>query len=201
MRKPSWRDPRLLSGVLLVLASVAGVMLLLAQMDRTVGVYAARVDLAYGQQLSEAELKVVQVNLGEAEEHYWLSQDELPTPMVALRSMKTDELIAKNALDHAPPAGEQSLLLSLPTENASGLSSGDEIEVWVAQRTGPQEYADPELIVDRAVLAEITDDQTAWASAQRTKARIWLDSARVQQVLKAQSTQSQIYLVGRTTER
>ena len=200
LRKPSWRDPRLLGGILLVLASLAGVMLLLAQMDKTVGVYAAKKELAYGQPVDEEGLKVVQVNLGEAQNHYWLSGEELPEKMVAVRSIKTDELIAKKAIDHAVPAGEQSLVLSLPVENTSGLQPGDEVEVWVAQRTGPQDYADPQRTVERAVLSEITDDQGAWSTSSRAKVRIWLGSEQIPEVLKAQATQSQIYLVGRTTE-
>lgn len=200
LRKPSWRDPRLLGGVLLVLASVAGVMLLLAQMDKTVGVYAAKHDLAYGQAISQESFKVVQVNLGEAQDHYWRSDEELPERMVATRAVNADELIAKNALDQSAPEGEQALVLSLPNENTSGLQPGDEIEVWVAQRTGPQEYDDPQRIVERAVLAKLSDDQNAWTSSRRVQVTIWLESAQVPQVIKAQSTQSQVYLVGRSAK-
>ena len=41
LSKPSWKDPRLLVGLLLVLASVAGVVALVDAADRTVEAYAA----------------------------------------------------------------------------------------------------------------------------------------------------------------
>ncbi|MFC0581325.1 SAF domain-containing protein [Micrococcoides hystricis] len=200
MRKPSWKDPRFLGGVLLVLLSIVGVMALVAQMDKTTGVYAAKRDLAYGESVSAEDFKVIQVNLGEADEHYWHSEEELPQPLLATRPIKTDELVSKGFLADAAPAGEQSLVLMLPPEHTSGLRSGDEIEVWVAARSGPQEYEEPVKVVDRAVLADINAEQSALAASREAEVRIWVGAEDVPALLKAQSTQSQIYLLGRVAQ-
>ncbi len=52
LKKPSWKDPRLLLGFLLVLASVAGVVSLVGAADQTTEVYAAKGPIAVGEKLT-----------------------------------------------------------------------------------------------------------------------------------------------------
>lgn len=199
LKRPSWKDPRLLVGLLLVLASVVGVVLLVARLDHTVPVYVAKSELHYGQAISEEDFMTVQVNLGEASDKYVLATDDVPENMLAVRPVKSGELIAKAALDEAPPPGEQSLMLALPVENISGLLPGDEIEIWVAERRGPQEFADPSKVVTKGTLADLDNQQTTLGPVNTVKVRIWLPSSDIPKILKSQSNQSQIFLVGRAT--
>ncbi len=55
LKRPSWKDPRLLVGLLLVLASVAGVVFLVGSADRTTEVYAARDGIAVGETLTAGQ--------------------------------------------------------------------------------------------------------------------------------------------------
>src|SRR6476661_9342250 len=70
LKKPSWKDPRLLVGVLLVLASVVGVISLVGSADQTTEVLAARETIAVGQKLTPDNVSRVKVRLGDVEQHY-----------------------------------------------------------------------------------------------------------------------------------
>lgn len=70
LKKPSWKDPRLLIGILLVLVSIAGVIALVGSADRTTQVYTAREDIAVGQVVAAADLSIVNVRLDDVESGY-----------------------------------------------------------------------------------------------------------------------------------
>ena len=65
LRRPSWRDSRLVVGVLLVLVSTVLGALVVARADDRVPVWAARGQVAPGQQLTESDLVRVDVLLGD----------------------------------------------------------------------------------------------------------------------------------------
>ncbi|WP_258933644.1 hypothetical protein [Nesterenkonia pannonica] len=64
MKPPSWKDPRLIVGTLLVAASVGGVVALVAEQNRTAPAYAAARALAVGEEITEDDLVTVDVQLG-----------------------------------------------------------------------------------------------------------------------------------------
>ena len=68
LKRPSWKDPRLLVGILLVLASVVGVVSLVGAADQTTEAYAAREPIAVGETLTTDKLHRVKVRLGEVEQ-------------------------------------------------------------------------------------------------------------------------------------
>ena len=70
LKKPSWKDPKLLVGILLVLASVAGVISLVGAADQTAEAYTAREAIAVGEKLTVDKLNRVRVRLGDLEQHY-----------------------------------------------------------------------------------------------------------------------------------
>ena len=70
VRAPSWRDSRLLVGLLLVLVSTVLGSVVVARADDRVPVYAARGDVAPGQRLTEADVVRVDVLLGDGAAGY-----------------------------------------------------------------------------------------------------------------------------------
>ena len=66
LRPPSWRDGRLVVGVLLILASVALGVRLVAAADQRVPVFAAARTLVPGERVEAADLARVDVTLGDA---------------------------------------------------------------------------------------------------------------------------------------
>ena len=70
LRKPGWKDPRLLVGILLVAGSVAGTVGLVSARDRTMPMYVAKEDISFGEPVDASRLDVVDVRLDGTREHY-----------------------------------------------------------------------------------------------------------------------------------
>src|SRR3954464_15273194 len=93
LKKPSWKDPRLLTGILLVLASVAGATALVSSADQTVPMLAAREQIAVGSALTAADFVVVDARLGDLEGAYLRAADPLPANAVATALLRPGELV------------------------------------------------------------------------------------------------------------
>ena len=70
LRRPTWRDPRLAFGVLLVAGSVALGTWAVADAGRTVAVYAAATTLTPGDAISPQDLVAVDVRLEDVDLYY-----------------------------------------------------------------------------------------------------------------------------------
>src|SRR4249919_977186 len=101
LRRPSWRDTRLLVGLLIVLGSVALGARVVATADDTAPVYAARVTLPAGTALSPAVLDVIKVRLGPAAGRYLSGIRPPPAGTVLLRTVTAGELVPASAMGRA----------------------------------------------------------------------------------------------------
>src|SRR5215207_4334697 len=88
LRKPSWRDGRLLVGVLLVLLSAMVGSLALARADDRVPVYAAKGPLLPGEALTADRVGRVDVQLGDATAAYLSAASSLPLDRYVLREVR-----------------------------------------------------------------------------------------------------------------
>ncbi len=96
--KPSWRDARLIVGVLLVLLSVVLGGLAMAAADDRVGVWAARTAMTPGDTIEEEDLVRVEVQLGEETARYVGAEERLPNDAVLGRAVRAGELIPAAAV-------------------------------------------------------------------------------------------------------
>lgn len=134
-RRPGWRNPRLLLGLLLVAASVLGGARLLANADDTVAVWTSTRDLPDGATLAEADLGRERVRFPDQEAaDGYLSADQAPPVGAVLdRRVGAGELLPRAAV--APR--ERSELVELPLGVAADdlpatVRQGSVVDVWVA---------------------------------------------------------------------
>src|SRR5687768_16776128 len=98
LKKPSWKDPRLLVGVLLILASVVGVISLLGSADKTTEVFAAREAIGVGEKLTPDNVSRVKVRLGDVESRYITAESGMPEGVVAVQRIGKDQLLPRESL-------------------------------------------------------------------------------------------------------
>ena len=170
----SWRDPRLLLGIMLVLLStVVGAKLFEAQ-DDTVAYWSVRASAVAGESVQRNDLVSTRVRLGSATRGSYIQvKDEFPariSDLVWARDVSAGSLLEGSALivDGEQAAGE------LPLNVASGaypldLRGGESVDVWVGP--GPGEPAeDKSTLVLRAarVLSTGGDASAVGGSLART---------------------------------
>ncbi|OSM44222.1 SAF domain-containing protein [Nesterenkonia sp. PF2B19] len=97
LRRPSWKDPRLIVGVLLVVVSMAGVVALVGSQDRTAPVYAADRTISVGEPVSAEDLRVVDVRLDDVSGQYLSADREPPADLQFVSVVEEGELVPARA--------------------------------------------------------------------------------------------------------
>lgn len=106
---PSWLDPRLLLGILLVLVSVLVGARVVASADRTDRVWAVNADLAAGTVLDRGDLRPVRVRLVDNRGRYVPASERSLPGRTLTRDVGRGELLPARALAARPCGSEVSI--------------------------------------------------------------------------------------------
>ena len=131
LRAPSWRDSRLLVGVLLVLVSTVAGAVVVARADERVPVFAAASPVAPGERVTADDLTVVDVQLGDGAAAYLPADRPLADDTYALRPLRPGELVPAAGVGTAAEVGVQQVALLVDATSAAALSAGSVVDVYV----------------------------------------------------------------------
>lgn len=185
----------MLIGLLLVLASTAGVIALLNSQNTTVQVYSARGDIAVGTPLTVDDLVAVPVRLGEATSAYLPLTGGVPEHGVALRLITQGELVPASAIGTADELDRKPVGLAVEDPLPTGTSAGDRVDVWVSLRTDSNTYAEPRLLLEAAEISELTVGESALGGSASTSVQVLVDDATMPELLDALSNDARIAVV------
>lgn len=153
-----WADVRFLLGVALVVASVAGVWLVVAASRQTAPVFAAARTIVSGEAVGSDDLRVVEVALGQLEAAY-ASPGTLVPGAVAVRTIPAGELVPQDAIGDAAGLRTTTVVVHSATELPAAVASGATVEVWAAPQLERGVFDTPRILVPAAtVVAVATDD-------------------------------------------
>lgn len=138
MRRPGWRDPRLLAGLALIAVAVAGVVAVLRDADTTAPYYAARTTLAPGTVLEDGDLVVAHVRVGEG---YLHAPDGSPVGKVLDRTVAAGELIPASGVVPADRYGARPVAVTVTAPLADAVVPGATVDVWVTPEEGASTLA------------------------------------------------------------
>lgn len=128
LRRPGWRDPRLVTGLVVVALSVALGSWVVSAASRTVPVFVADGALTPGEPLTADVLRTADVRLGAGTGRYLPADKPLPDGLVVLRVVDDGELVPLTAL------GADADVRSVAVPVASGLSdrirAGAVVDLW-----------------------------------------------------------------------
>lgn len=151
---PSWLNPRLILGVLLVVGSVAAGSATISAADRSVQVWALTRDAAAGTVLSAQDVRPARVRLFDSAPGY-LDTAVSPAGRPVVRALSAGELLPAAALGSDAPG----LVVNLPVrpENAPEVSRGQAVDVWA----GTKDCGPRRVLASAAVQDVRTDDAGA----------------------------------------
>lgn len=162
LRRPTWRDPRLLVGVVVVALSVALGSWAVTSASGTVAVYAAGPALTPGSTVTAADLRVVDVRLGAESERYLPVEDGLPAEAVVLRTVAAGELVPAAALGSADDLAVRAVAVPVTTGLSDRIVAGATVDLWYVppQDAAAQDAAAvPEMLVGGVTVAEVAEVQ------------------------------------------
>lgn len=195
LKRPSWKDPRLLVGILLVLASIAGVIFLVGSADRTTEVYAAREGIAVGERLTPENVVPAKVRLGDTEQHYITVEAGLPQDVVAMQRIGKDQLVPRASLGAVDQLNRKPVALNVEQTLPSQAVAGARVDVWVAQPDAKNGFTEPKLILPGAEIAEVANGSTALGSSKTTVLMVLVEDKQMPALLGAQANEAKISVV------
>jgi hypothetical protein len=131
LRRPGWRDPRLLAGVAMVAGSVALGSWAVRSAQATVPVYVARTALVPGDRVDAGALVVRDVQLGSVDLDGYLRADRpLPDEATVLRVVGAGELVPRAALGDAAEGDVRPVAVPLEHAPSRALVVGALVDLW-----------------------------------------------------------------------
>lgn len=137
-KRPSWRDPRIIAGIVLIAASVLIGAKLMASLDDTVGVWALRTDLSKGSKIADSELTVTQIRFTDAAtaDLYVSADDEIASDTSINRDLQAGELLPRSAIDAEPRQELIEVPISVESANLPAtVRQGSTVDVWVTSKS------------------------------------------------------------------
>ncbi|WP_460688728.1 CpaB family protein [Nesterenkonia suensis] len=197
LRRPSWRDPRLLVGVLIVVVSVAGVVGLVADQDRTVPVYAADRTVFVGEPLDIEDLRVVDVRLDEVADRYLSAETEPPSDLQYVTVVDEGELVPVRAVASSDPLERRAVTLEVDDALARAVEPGRTVDLWAAHGGGIGGEAESrvEQIVEAAEVAAVTESSSTFGAQSAVTVELLVDVEDLPEVLAVRSSAATLSLV------
>lgn len=128
LRRPGWKDPRLLIGLFLIAASVVGVSAMVRSADVTTPYYAAKTTLTPGTVLTDTDLVVVNARLGGGD---YVAPGDEPWGRVVTRVVGKGEMLPAAALAEAEHFDSRTVAVQTTLPLAAGVKDGSVVDVFV----------------------------------------------------------------------
>jgi hypothetical protein len=167
LRKPSWRDSRLVAGVLLVLAATVLGSLVVARADDRVPVYVAADTLLPGDRLTAEKLERRDVQLDGSMPAYLAADRAIPPGSYLVRVVKRGELVPVSALVGQSQVDVQTVTLLVDATSARPLVRGSVIDVYanaLKPDGGPEDFVGPKLLLQKAVVAATPEESEGFGA-------------------------------------
>ncbi|BCW46168.1 SAF domain-containing protein [Arthrobacter sp. StoSoilB5] len=198
-KKPSWKDPRLLVGVLLVLVSIAGVISVVSTADRTTQVYAAREGISVGQTVKPGDLTVVQVRLDDVESGYVTVEGGIAEGKVALQRIEKDQLVPQKSLGQADALNRKPVAIPMDESLPAQAVPGTKVDVWVAMPGAQTAFDEPQLLLPGAEIAEVLAGSGALGASKTPVVLVLVTDKQMPKLLGAKANAAKVSVVWNPT--
>lgn len=189
LQKPSWKDTRLLVGILLVLVATVLGSLTVAAADDRVPMYAASGQLVPGEPLGADRLTRVDVQLGDRSSRYLSATASLPANAYVLREVRPGELVPLSAVGSQSEVDLQPLTLVVDARSAAPLTVGSVVDVYVnpvdpKSNAGGRDFTGAELALESVTVAGLpqTGGRLSGSEAERA-VQVMVPKDRIQDLI------------------
>ncbi|MFC7376298.1 SAF domain-containing protein [Brachybacterium sp. GCM10030267] len=195
LRRPRWKDPRLIVGIVLVLASVLMGALLVSRLAETTPVLVARSAIVPGDEITPDDLTTVDMRLGDHTDHYVGSLEAIPDGAVATRTIEGGELLPTSAVGQAGDVPLRPVVIPVDETVAESVRPGATVELW---HTGPGDESGgtgtAELLVSDAVVRSIDEGSSLGMRSMAVEVLVPRDS--LAGVLEVLSQEERLDVIG-----
>ena len=184
-RRRFWFDPRFAIGILLVIASVGGVLAIVSSADASTLVYAARAAIAPGDRIEADDLVAVSVRI-EVSPDLYLSPGDVPEEgLVVVRTIGDGELIPASAVGSAAGLRLASVVITVNGQLPASIEPGTVVDLWGASKEESNTFAPPSVIVTGATVVRQLESEGLVASGDSSSLELLVPRSKIARVLEA----------------
>lgn len=198
LQRPSWRDSRLLVGVLLVLLAATLGARAVASADDTEPFYVAAEDLVPGDRTTAASFKRVDVRLVDGVTGYLRADGPPPAGRYVLRDLRPGELVPMSALGAGDSVEVRRVTLPVDPESTTGLAKGSQVDVYVTPKPANGAAATApatSLLLEGAAVSAVLTSSGGLGSRSDSSIQVLVPADRVQAVVAVVDAESRITVV------
>ncbi|MBB2890762.1 hypothetical protein [Flexivirga oryzae] len=189
LQRPSWRDSRLVAGVLLVLLATIGGAAAMRHYDNSIEVLQASHALVPGQGIKASDVHAVKVRIDQAGATYFSADDPLPKGEV-LREVRQGELVPRSAVGDGRSVHVKAVAIPVDSAQSATLVKGSVVDIWVSRKksgdAGQVSYDEPTRVLERAVVARVPSGGSGFTVASDSGAvHVLVPDANIPEVLGA----------------
>jgi len=190
LRRPGWRDPRLLLGLLLIAVSVTAVTTMVRSADETAPYYAASDTLTPGTVLTRDNVSVVRVRLDGGA---YVAPGDEPWGKVVTRVVSQGELLPVEALTAPENFEARTIAVRTTLPLAGGVEAGSVVDIYLTtDNDGPATS-----VVARGLTVESVDhDNGSFSASTVETVYVVTPRADIEDLLDALATAGDISVVG-----
>lgn len=180
-------DPRLFIGLALVLASVAGVVGIVAVSDDGVEVYAAPRLLVEGERVSTDDLQLRVVGLGAESDRYLRPEHVEQGAIIVSRTVGAGELVPLAAVGDERSTAATTVVVALASPLGATVGPGDTLDLWSAPAIEGGRFGAPSVIASGAQLVRMISAEGIVTSTEVARVELLVPRRDVARILHAQA--------------
>ena len=198
LQRPSWRDSRLVVGVLLVLLAATLGARAVASADDRVPVWVAAEDLVTGDPLDATSLARADVQLGDGAVPYLSAEAPAPKGSIVMRDVRAGELVPVSALGSPSDVEVQRVTVRADAASTAGLTRGTRVDVFVTPKaangtavTAPRTTR----LIEGAGVAAVSTTTGGLGANATTSVQLYVPTDSVQALVEAVDGDAKLTLV------
>lgn len=190
-----WFDPRFAIGIVLVVASIAGVLLVVSMADKTTTVYAARTALSVGDHIEQADLAAHSVRLGTVTERYLTAETVPAEGLIVTRTIAAGELVPTSAVGNE--AGERlaSVVITVGSQLPAAVDAGSVVDVWASREGDSGVFGPPAVLIPSATVVRVVESDGIIAGAGAVNVELLVPRSRTARMLEALANADALSLI------
>ena len=198
LQRPSWRDSRLVVGVLLVIVAATLGAKAVASADDRVPVWVAATNLVAGDAVEATSFVRADVRLADGMSAYLGADSPAPTGSFLLRDVRAGELVPASAVGAADEVDVQRVTVRADAMSTSGLTRGSRVDVFVtpkAATTGERASVSTQRVLRSAAVANVLTSSGGFGAGSMTSVQIYVPADKVQPLVEAVDAEAKLTLV------
>lgn len=194
-RKSILTDPRLLTGIALILISVLATTWIVQRARGGEELYRLTQPIAQGQPIPSSALEVVKARTGTSA---YLPVGKLPREAVAVRSLDAGELLPTSAVASTAEQSRRQVVINVGTRIPTSVQVGSSVEIWSINKSerAPQD-ATSTVVCQDAIILTLKANESGLGAQRQNSVEISVPAADLEKVISTSGSGATLVIVPR----